>query len=191
MIVYSGRQHANEVSSTSHIDKLAEELVTQADKRELLKKVNVVVHPIYNPDGAQLSVDLYKITPDNMLHPGYHGSLSADVSTGQTEVDPIYPESRTRKQLADAWQPDAFLNPHGYPSHEWVQPFSRIQRLGAKPRRAPTPDGPGGFRAGGLPAWAICATISILTAKWWRMRFRTRSSRPSAPCPACCRSKTA
>ncbi len=123
-IVYSGRQHANEVSSTSHIDKLAEELVTEAGKRELLKKVNVVVHPIYNPDGAQLSVDLSKITPDNMLHPGYHGALSADVSTGQTETDPIYPESRTRKQLVDAWLPDAFLNPHGYPSHEWVQPFS-------------------------------------------------------------------
>ena len=140
-IVYSGRQHANEVSSTSHIDKLAEELVTQADKRELLKKVNVVVHPIYNPDGAQLSVDLYKITPDNMLHPGYHGALSADVSTGQTEVDPIYPESRTRKQLADAWQPDAFLNPHGYPSHEWVQPFSEYSgwvqsRQGANTGRA-------------------------------------------------------
>ena len=140
-IVYSGRQHANEVSSTSHIDKLAEELVTQADKRELLKKVNVVVHPIYNPDGAQLSVDLYKITPDNMLHPGYHGALTADVSTGQTEIDPIYPESRTRKQLADAWQPDAFLNPHGYPSHEWVQPFSEYSgwvqsRQGANTGRA-------------------------------------------------------
>ncbi len=140
-IVYSGRQHANEVSSTSHIDKLAEELVTQPDKRELLKRVNVVVHPIYNPDGAQLSVDLYKITPDNMLHPGYHGALSADVSTGQTEVDPIYPESRTRKQLADAWQPDAFLNPHGYPSHEWVQPFSEYSgwvqsRQGANSGRA-------------------------------------------------------
>ena len=29
-IVYSGRQHANEVSSTSHIDKLAEQLITDA-----------------------------------------------------------------------------------------------------------------------------------------------------------------
>jgi hypothetical protein len=140
-IVYSGRQHANEVSSTSHINKLAEELVTQPEKRELLKKVNVVIHPIYNPDGAQLSVDLYKITPDNMLHPGYHGSLSADISAGQTETDPIYPESRARKQLIDAWQPDAFLNPHGYPSHEWVQPFSEYtgwvqSRQGANPGRA-------------------------------------------------------
>jgi hypothetical protein len=141
VIVYSGRQHANEVSSTSHIDKLAEQLVTENDKREALKKVNVVVHPIYNPDGAQLSIDLYHITPDNMLHPGYHGALSADVSTGQTEVDPIYPESRTRKQLVDMWQPDAFLNPHGYPSHEWVQPFSEYtgwvqSRQGANTGRA-------------------------------------------------------
>ena len=141
VIVYSGRQHANEVSSTSHILKLAEELATDPAKREVLKRVNVVLHPITNPDGAQLSVDLAKITPDNMLHPGYHGSLSADVSAGQTETDPIYPESRTRKQLIDAWLPDAFLNPHGYPSHEWVQPFSEYSgwvqsRQGANNGRA-------------------------------------------------------
>ena len=141
VIVYSGRQHANEVSSTSHILKLAEQLLTESDKHDLLKKVNVVIHPITNPDGAQLSVDLAKITPDNMLHPGYHGSLAADVSAGQTETDPIYPESRTRKQLIDAWLPDAFLNPHGYPSHEWVQPFSEYtgwvqSRQGANSGRA-------------------------------------------------------
>ncbi|MDR3698961.1 MAG: M14 family zinc carboxypeptidase [Candidatus Sulfopaludibacter sp.] len=140
-IVYSGRQHANEVSSTSHILKLAEQLLTESDKHDLLKKVNVVIHPITNPDGAQLAVDLAKITPDNMLHPGYHGSLAADVSAGQTETDPIYPESRTRKQLIDAWLPDAFLNPHGYPSHEWVQPFSEYtgwvqSRQGANSGRA-------------------------------------------------------
>ena len=141
VIVYSGRQHANEVSSTSHIDKLAEELLTQPDKREALKKVNVVLHPITNPDGAQLSVDLYQITPDNLLHPGYHGALSADVSNEGTATDPMYPESRTRKQLVDAWLPDAFLNPHGYPSHEWVQPFSEYtgwvqSRQGANSGRA-------------------------------------------------------
>ena len=110
-------------------------------KRELLKKVNVVLHPITNPDGAQLSMDLAKITPDNLLHPGYHGALSADVSTGQGETDPTYPESRTRRQLIEAWLPDAFLNPHGYPSHEWVQPFSEYSgwsqsRQGANTGRA-------------------------------------------------------
>ena len=140
-VVYSGRQHANEVSSTSHIDKLAEQLLTDPSVRPNLKQVNVVIHPITNPDGTELSVILAKITPDNMLHPGYHGSLSADVASNQTDVDPVYPESRTRKQLADAWLPDAFLNPHGYPSHEWVQPFSEYtgwvtNRQGANPSRA-------------------------------------------------------
>jgi hypothetical protein len=123
-IVYSGRQHANEVSSTSHILKLGEQLVNDPNTRELLKQVNVVLHPITNPDGAELSVQLAEITPNNMLHPGYHGSLAADVSTGQGDADPVYPESRTRRQLLEGWLPDAFLNPHGYPSHEWVQPFS-------------------------------------------------------------------
>jgi hypothetical protein len=140
-VVYSGRQHANEVSSTSHINKLAEQLLTDPAVRANLKQVNVVIHPITNPDGAELSVILAKITPDNMLHPGYHGSLSADVASNQTDLDPVYPESRTRKQLADAWLPDAFLNPHGYPSHEWVQPFSEYtgwvtNRQGANPSRA-------------------------------------------------------
>lgn len=140
-IIYSGRQHANEVSSTSHIQRLAEELVTNPDTRNALKKVNVVIHPITNPDGAELAIDLAKITPDNMLHAGYHASLTADVVTAQWDDDPIYPESRTRRQLWEAWLPDAFLNPHGYPSHEWVQPFSEysawvIQRNQAELGRA-------------------------------------------------------
>ena len=140
-IVYSGRQHANEVSSTSHIHKLAEQLVLDPATRKSLDKVNVVLHPITNPDGAELAMDLAKITPDNMLHAGYHASLTADMVTGQWEQDPVYPESRTRRQLWEAWLPDGFLNPHGYPSHEWVQPFSEysawvITRNGAELGRA-------------------------------------------------------
>ena len=123
-VIYSGRQHANEVSSTSHIDKLAEMLATDPKLRESLKQVNVVLHAIDNADGAQLSVEMAKVTPDNLLHLGYHGSLSADVADGRKDPDPIYPESRNRPRLIRAWLPDAFLNPHGYPSHEWVQPFS-------------------------------------------------------------------
>ena len=123
-IIYSGRQHANEVSSTSHIFRLAEQLVLDPATRASLNKVNVVVHPITNVDGAALAMDLAKITPNNMLHPGYHASLTADLVTAQWDKDPLYPESRTRRQLWEAWLPDAFLNPHGYPSHEWVEPFS-------------------------------------------------------------------
>lgn len=123
-VVYSARQHANEVSSTSHTLKLAEVVLTDPEFRRKLDRVNIVFHPITNPDGAQLAYDLYRITPDFMLHAGYLGSLGVDVTTGQWEQDPIYPESTIRADIWRDWRPDIFLNPHGYPSHEWVMLFS-------------------------------------------------------------------
>jgi hypothetical protein len=123
-VVYSARQHANEVSSTSHVLKLAELLLTDPAYRKKLDRVNVVIHPITNPDGAQLAYDLQLITPDHMLHAGYLGSLGVDVTSAQWDSDPIYPESAVRPRLWRTWLPDVFLNPHGYPSHEWVQLFS-------------------------------------------------------------------
>jgi hypothetical protein len=59
-----------------------------------------------------------------MLHAGYLGSLGVDVTSGQWEQDPIYPESTIRADIWRDWRPDIFLNPHGYPSHEWVMLFS-------------------------------------------------------------------
>ena len=123
-VVFSARQHANEVSSTSHVLKLAELLLTDPAYDDALDKVNVVIHPITNPDGAQLAYDLHQITPDHMLHAGYLGSLGVDVTSGQGSPDPMYPETRVRPLLWSTWLPDIFLNPHGYPSHEWVQVFS-------------------------------------------------------------------
>jgi hypothetical protein len=123
-IVYSARQHANEVSSTSHVLKMADLLLTDPAYREKLNKVNVVIHPITNPDGAQLAYDLQKTNPTYMLHAGYLGSLGVDVVAGQWDSDPIYPESAIRPKIWRTWLPDIFLKPHGYPTHEWVQLFS-------------------------------------------------------------------
>ena len=123
-IVYSARQHANEVSSTSHVLRMAGLLLTAPVYREKLNKVNVVVHPITNADGAQLAYDLYKTNPTHMLHAGYLGALGVDVTSAQWDADPIYPESGIRPKIWRTWLPDIFLNPHGYPSHEWVQMFS-------------------------------------------------------------------
>jgi hypothetical protein len=125
-VIYSGRQHANEVSSTSHVLKLAELLLTDPAYRRKLDKVNVVIHPITNPDGAQLAYDLYRITPDYSLHAGYLAALGADVTAGQWDQDRIYPEAGVRPKLWRTWAPDIFLNPHGYPTHMWVQPFSEF-----------------------------------------------------------------
>jgi hypothetical protein len=123
-VLLSGRQHANEVSSTSHILRIGELLVTDSTYRRLLKKVNVVLHPITNPDGAQLAYDLQKVTPDFMLHAGYLGALGVDATSGAGNPDAVYPESQIRPLLQEMWLPDIFMNLHGYPSHEWVQYFA-------------------------------------------------------------------
>jgi hypothetical protein len=119
-IFISGRQHANEVSSTNHIFKLGELLVTDPSYREILKKVNVILHPMTNPDGAQMAYDLQKLTPTHMLHAGRYSALGQDVESNGT----LLPESQVRGKVWREWLPDIYLNPHGYPSHEWVQQFA-------------------------------------------------------------------
>jgi hypothetical protein len=119
----SGRQHANEVSSTSHILKLVELLASDPEHRKLLGRVNVVIHPMANPDGAAMVDELYRECPGFMLHAGYLGSLGVDMTHQQWSETPRYPEARVRADLWRMWLPDIVLNPHGYPSHEWVQLF--------------------------------------------------------------------
>jgi hypothetical protein len=123
-IFITGRQHANEVSSTSHILRLAELLVTDSAYKEILKKVNVILQPVENPDGAQMAYDLQKLTPNHMLHAGRYSALGADVGSQVGQADPLLPEALVRGRLWREWLPDIYLNPHGYPSHEWVQQFS-------------------------------------------------------------------
>ena len=123
-IFITGRQHANEVSSTSHVLRLAELLVTDPSYKEILKKVNVVLQPVENPDGAQLAYDLQMITPNHMLHAGRYSALGTDVGSQVGRADPLLPEALIRGRLWREWLPDIYLNPHGYPSHEWVQQFA-------------------------------------------------------------------
>jgi hypothetical protein len=123
-VLYSGREHANEVSSTSHLLRLAEHILTDTAYSHALDSVNVVIHPVTNADGAQLEHELHQITPNHMVHAAYLASLGVGPTSGQGEDDPIYPESKVRPKLWDTWLPDLYLNPHGYPSHEWVQLFS-------------------------------------------------------------------
>lgn len=123
-IFITGRQHANEVSSTSHILKLGELLVSDAAYRDILKKVNVVLHPVENPDGAEMAYELQKLTPTHMLHAGRYSALGMDVASQVGLAEPLLPEALVRGRVWQDWLPDIYLNPHGYPSHEWVQQFA-------------------------------------------------------------------
>lgn len=123
-IFITGRQHANEVSSTSHILKLSELLATDPGYKEILKRVNVIMHPVENPDGAAMAYELQTLTPTHMLHAGRYSALGMDVASQVGQPDPLLPEALVRGRVWEEWLPDIYLNPHGYPSHEWVQQFA-------------------------------------------------------------------
>ena len=67
-----------------------------------------------------MAYDLQKLTPTHMLHAGRYSALGQDVERGGT----LLPESQVRGKVWREWLPDIYLNPHGYPSHEWVQQFA-------------------------------------------------------------------
>lgn len=129
VLFLTGRQHGNEVSSTSHILRLLEWLVPNASGKvhPLLHRLSLIVLPVTNPDGAALAAELARESPGFMLHAGYYGCLGEDVTRDQGDKDSLYaslyPESRVRRELCEMWQPDLVLDAHGYPSHEWVQLF--------------------------------------------------------------------
>ncbi len=134
-LVLSARQHANEVSSTSHVLRFAEMLLTDPEERKKLDRVNIVIHPIQNPDGAWLAWEMHQVNPEHILHAGYWASLGMDATAGSDDPMPIYPEAAVRPRLWRMWLPDIFLNPHGYPSHQLVQLFSEFSGLVRAGRR--------------------------------------------------------
>ena len=97
---------------------------TAGGRESILRKVNVVLHPVENPDGAAMAYELQKLTPTHMLHAGRYRALGMDVGSQVGRPDPLLPESLVRGQLWAERLPDIDLNPHGYPSHEWVQQFA-------------------------------------------------------------------
>jgi len=119
-----GRVHGNEVSSTSHQLKLAELCAIDTAYRKFLDKVNLVIYPMVNPDGAQTAYEMYLENPDFMLHAGRYGALGNDVPRGGRNLDNLYPEAGAVNHLRETWLPDVFVDMHGVPSHEWVQYFA-------------------------------------------------------------------
>ncbi|MCI0409110.1 MAG: M14 family metallopeptidase, partial [Acidobacteria bacterium] len=124
VLLISTRQHANEVSSTSSALRFLELLATDPDYRKYLKRMNVVYHPMENPDGAANHYELLRQQPTYILHGGYWSSVGRDVSAYVWDPDPLLPEARVRRKLYYTWLPDVYLNAHGYPTHEWVHSFA-------------------------------------------------------------------
>ncbi|MDH4196533.1 MAG: M14 family metallopeptidase [Candidatus Aminicenantes bacterium] len=118
------RQHANEVSSTTYALRFAELVARDRAYQDVLRKLNIVIQPLENPDGAALAGELMKLEPFHCLHAGRYGALGMDIGYQTPANKALLPEASVRTDLYNRWRPDISLNLHGYPSHEWVQSFS-------------------------------------------------------------------
>ncbi|MDF2631145.1 MAG: hypothetical protein K0R39_4976, partial [Symbiobacteriaceae bacterium] len=119
-LLVNARRHANEVSSTNSILRLAELAATQS----IARGINLVISPLENVDGAAVHYAMMQEHPHWKLHAARFNAAGVDFGSDQFELEPRFGESRTLPTLWRSFLPDVILDDHGYPSHEWVQPFS-------------------------------------------------------------------
>jgi len=123
-LLLNARHHANEASSTSALLRLAELLAFDPAWQAYLARVNVVLIPYENPDGAALHDALQDEHPTWMLHAGRYNADGLEFTSAYG--DPLTPhgEARVLPAVWRRWAPDIVSDDHGFPSHEWVQPFA-------------------------------------------------------------------
>lgn len=117
----TARHHANEVSSTNAALWLLQCLV---ENPRQLEAFNLVIVPLQNVDGAALHADLVEEHPYWKHHAARFNACGLEFARDYFRPDTPFGESRTMKLLWDLWKPDLYLDDHGIPSHEWIQPFS-------------------------------------------------------------------
>lgn len=118
------RHHANEVSSTNAAFLLIRELLTNPSYRDLPEKLNLVIIPMENVDGAAIHYELQKENPRWKFHVARFNSVGKEFYYDHFLPDTIHTEARSFRRLWRAFLPDVVVDDHGVPSHEWEQPFS-------------------------------------------------------------------
>ena len=118
------RHHANEVSSTTAVLDMMLELVEDPDSRNWLQKLNLVFLPMANPDGAAVHYRLMAEHPRWKHHAARFNAAGMEFSIDSFNPDTAFGEARFRREIWQRWLPDAVVDNHGVPSHEWCQPFA-------------------------------------------------------------------
>jgi hypothetical protein len=118
------RHHANEISSTNAGLQLARLLVTNPSYQKFLKKLNVIITPMENPDGVTILEEMLQWTPTDKLHAGRYNKAGREYYAEYFNPATLFGEARVKPAIWQRWLPDFCTDNHGFPSHEWDQPFS-------------------------------------------------------------------
>lgn len=122
--IINSRHHANEVSSTNSAFMLIKELLTNPAYKELPDKMNLVIVPMENVDGAAIHYQLQKDNPNWKLHVARFNSIGKEFYYEHFEQETIHTEAIGLRRLFMNLLPDFIIDNHGVPSHEWEQQFA-------------------------------------------------------------------
>jgi hypothetical protein len=118
------RHHANEISSTNAGLYLARLLAVNPVYRKLLKKINVVINPLENADGVVITEEMLQWTPTDKLHAGRYNQAGREYYSEYFRPRTVFGEAKVKPAVWQRWLPEICCDDHGFPSHEWEQPFS-------------------------------------------------------------------
>lgn len=122
--IINARHHANEVSSTNASFLLLKKLLTEECYQGLSEKLNLILVPMENVDGAAIHHALQKEHPYWKLHVARFNALGKEFYHEHFQQDTIHREAMGLTRLYEKYVPDILVDNHGVPSHEWEQPFS-------------------------------------------------------------------
>jgi hypothetical protein len=118
------RHHANEVSSTNAAFILLKKILTEEKYKNLPDRLNLVIVPMENVDGAEIHYQLQKDNPYWKFHVARFNSIGKEFYYEHFKDDTIHTEAIGFKKLWERYLPDIVVDNHGVPSHEWSQQFS-------------------------------------------------------------------
>ncbi|MCL2425679.1 MAG: M14 family metallopeptidase [Oscillospiraceae bacterium] len=124
VLFVNARHHANEPSATNAAFMLIKELLTNSEFEHITQRLNIVVVPFENADGAAIHYELQKDNPTWILHTARFNAIGKEFYHEHFKDDTLHTEAMCLTRIWCGWLPDIIVDNHGVPTHEWAQQFS-------------------------------------------------------------------
>jgi hypothetical protein len=124
VLFVNARHHANEVSATNAAFMLIKELLTNNEFKNISEKLNIIVVPFENADGAAIHYELQKDNPTWILHIARFNAIGKEFYHEHFKDETLHTEAMCLTRVWRGWLPDIIVDNHGVPTHEWAQQFS-------------------------------------------------------------------
>jgi hypothetical protein len=125
-LLVNGRHHANEVSASNAILRFLSLLGDERYREEVSSRLNLVIVPMENPDGVALHYELQKEHPRWHHHTAYATPSGRDIAAMYFAEGLLNAEGKVLAGIYRRMLPDAFIDLHGVPSHDWLSQFGRL-----------------------------------------------------------------